>query len=122
MYVLYHLLDIFFIVFHSCLILFNLTGWIWHRTRRLNLLSLVFTAFSWLVLGIWYGIGYCPCTDWHWQIRHALGKYDMPHSYIKFLVDMIFKTDVNAGMIDILTACLFSGALICSVFFNLRDR
>lgn len=79
------------------------------------------TAFSWLILGIWYGIGYCPCTDWHWQIRFALGKYDMPYSYIKFLLDIIFGINANARMVDILAAILFSLALMCSGIVNYRD-
>jgi len=36
--------------------------------------SLLLTAFSWFVLGIWYGWGYCVCTDWHYMVlRDELG-------------------------------------------------
>ena len=108
-------------VFHPVLILFNLFGWIWRKTRRYNLLSLLLTAFSWLILGIWYGIGYCPCTDWHWQIRYALGYHDMPYSYIKFLIDTIFGINSDPGMVDALTGILFGLAVICSAVINYRD-
>ena len=117
----YEALNIFFIVFHSCLIIFILFGWIWKITRRANLISLLLTAFSWIVLGIWYGIGYCPCTDWHWQIRRKLGYFDMPYSYIKFLIDTITGLDADARLVNIMTAALFSLALICSVWVNFRD-
>jgi uncharacterized membrane protein YeiH len=53
-------LDYFFIAFHSALIIFNLFAWIPRFTRRWNLISLGLTAFSWLGLGLFYGIGYCP--------------------------------------------------------------
>ncbi|MDZ7680781.1 MAG: hypothetical protein U5J63_03470 [Fodinibius sp.] len=33
---MYELLDIAFILFHTALILFNLLGWIWKATRRWN--------------------------------------------------------------------------------------
>ena len=117
----YEALNIFFIVFHSCLIIFILFGWIWRITRRANLIALLLTAFSWIVLGIWYGIGYCPCTDWHWHIRRQLGHFDMPYSYIKFLIDTFTGLDANARLVDIMTAALFSLALICSVLVNFRD-
>lgn len=116
-----HALDIFFIVFHSVLILFNLFGWIYRKTRRYNLITLLLTGCSWLFLGIWYGIGYCPCTDWHWRVRLALGYDDMPYSYIKFLVDIIFGVDADARLVDLLTAILFSVAVICSILSNYSD-
>ena len=48
---LYHFLDKFFFVFHSSIILFNLFGWIWRKTRRWNLLLILLTAASWTFLG-----------------------------------------------------------------------
>ncbi len=66
-------LDIFFTVFHSLLVLFILFGWIWKKTRRLNLICILLTGASWLFLGIFYGLGYCPLTDWHFNILRRLG-------------------------------------------------
>jgi hypothetical protein len=112
------MLDIFFILFHTLLILFNLFGWMWEKTRRLNLFTLSLTAFSWVVLGIWYGFGYCPCTDWHWTVRRKLGSYDMPNSYIKFLVDEWTGIEVAASTVDLWTGILFVAALGASVWVN----
>lgn len=67
------LLDVAFFAFHTVLVLFNLLGWVWRPTRRWNLITLGVTACSWFVMGLWYGIGYCICTDWHWQVRRELG-------------------------------------------------
>ena len=67
------ILDYFFILFHSVLILFNIFGWIVPRWRFANLISLLLTAFSWFILGILFGIGYCPFTDWQWKVRELLG-------------------------------------------------
>src|SRR5262249_8135894 len=60
-------LDKAFLVFHTALVLFNMFGWAWRRTRVLHLVTLGATAFSWFVLGAFYGWGYCLCTDWHFQ-------------------------------------------------------
>ncbi|MFB6307620.1 MAG: DUF2784 family protein, partial [Flavobacteriales bacterium] len=82
----YKLLDIFFFVFHTFLILFNLLGWMVKKWRFYNLITLSLTAFSWIVLGFWFGWGYCFCTDWHWRVREQLGYEIRTNSYIDFLI------------------------------------
>ncbi|NGP75554.1 DUF2784 domain-containing protein [Balneolaceae bacterium YR4-1] len=116
---MYQFLDIFFFVFHTCLILFNLFGWIWKATRKWNLLTLSATAFSWIILGIWYGFGYCPCTHWHWLVRRELGYSDMPNSYIKFLLDELVRLNFDAFTVDLWTGILFFSAFVVSLYVNL---
>ncbi len=116
--VLYQIANIFFFVFHTGLILFNLLGWIWPATRKWNLLTLGLTGISWFGLGIWYGWGYCPSTEWHWEVRLILGYRDMPYSYIKFLVDKLTGLDVNAQLVDIMTLIGYFLALIASLGTN----
>lgn len=116
---MYAFLDKFFFIFHALLIAFSLCGWMWKKTRRANLVVLSLIAGSWFVLGLWYGIGYCPCTDWHWQVRMKLGDYDMPNSYVKFLIDSITGLDLNAHLVDILTLIFYVLALGASLFTNL---
>ncbi|NGP87637.1 DUF2784 domain-containing protein [Fodinibius halophilus] len=115
---MYTLLDVGFIIFHTLFILFNLFGWIWKKTRRWNLATLLLTAFSWFGLGIWYGFGYCPCTHWHWQVRQKLGYTDMPNSYIKFLIDELLGIKVSANVVDMWTGILFVAVLVVSVYVN----
>jgi len=119
---MYVFLDKFFFVFHSFIIVFNLFGWTWKKTRKANLMVLLLTAFSWFILGIWYGLGFCFCTEWHYQVRMKLGYFDMPSSYIKFLIDSVTGLEVNAKLVDILTLTFFLLALIASIFTNIRDR
>lgn len=116
------LLDIFFVVFHSSLILFNLFGWIWRKIRIWNLITLSLTGASWLFLGLIYGnLGYCPLTDWHFTILTRLGKTDLPDSYVKYLIDRITGLDINASLVDHVTLYAFLLALVCSLFLNIRD-
>ncbi|MCK4944191.1 MAG: DUF2784 family protein [Candidatus Aminicenantes bacterium] len=119
---MYLFLDKFFFVFHTVIIFFNLFGWIWKKTRKFNLILLLLTAFSWFILGIWYGFGFCPSTEWHWKVRVKLELYDMPLSYIKFFIDSITDWNVNARMVDMITLLLFLTALILSIIFNVKDR
>lgn len=114
-------LDKFFFVFHSGLIVLLLFGWTWKKTRRVNLLVILLTAFSWFILGIWYGYGYCPSTDWHWRVRMKLGKDDMPASYTKFLVDSLTGWDVSQTTVDVVTFVLLVAALAASLYTNIRD-
>jgi hypothetical protein len=117
----YPLLDKFFFLFHSFIIIFCLVGWIWKKTRVANLCILLLTAFSWFVLGICYGFGYCFCTDWHYQVRIKIGYSDMPSSYVKFLIDSLIGTDINSKLVDISTFTFFFLALIVSVYSNMQD-
>jgi hypothetical protein len=118
---MYEFLDIFFLFFHLFIIIFNVFGWIWKKTRRANLVLLLLTGFSWFFLGIWFGFGYCPVTDWHWKVLHHLGKYNLPNSYIKYLLDRITGLNFNAHIIDILVVIIFLLALSVSIYTNVRD-
>lgn len=118
---MYNFLNIFFFIFHSSLILFILFGWIWKKTRAANLAVILLTAFSWFILGIWYGFGFCPSTEWHWQVRMRLGYYDMPSSYTKFLVDTLTGLDINQKTVDIFAVLFLVLSLFASVLINGRD-
>ncbi|MDH5543067.1 MAG: DUF2784 domain-containing protein [Nitrospinota bacterium] len=114
-------LDSFFFIFHTLILFFNLFGWIWRSTRKANLALLSLTAFSWFGLGIWYSWGYCPCTDWHWQVKRSLGQQELPYSYIKYLLDTLLGTDLDAGLVDATTVALFLLALFISAYLNYKE-
>jgi hypothetical protein len=117
---IYRLLDIFFLLFHTLLIFFNLFGWIWKKTRRYNLITLSLTGASWLFLGLVVGVlGYCPLTDWHFRVLYKLGKTDLPDSYIKYLFDRLTGFDINASLVDKATLYSFLAAFTMSLIFNL---
>jgi hypothetical protein len=119
---IYRILDIFFLIFHTFLIFFNLFGWIWKRTRKLNLIVLSLIGASWLFLGLIVGtLGYCPLTDWHFKILEKLGKTDLPYSYTKYMADRLTGLDINATRVDNVTLYTFLAALVISIALNLRD-
>ena len=118
---MYEFLNGFFFVFHSFLILFILFGWIWPKTRKIHLAVVILTVCSWFVLGIWYGFGYCPSTDWHWRVRMNLGHYDMPSSYLTFLVRSLTGYNVDKTLVDVFAVAFLFLALSASVVTNYRD-
>ena len=118
---MYALLDIFFLIFHSSLVVFTLVGWIWKETRRAHLLVLSLTMCSWFGLGIWYGVGYCPCTDWHWQVKTKLGETILPMSYVKYYADRLTGLDWNAFVLDLLVVIFGLAAFGVSIGLNFRN-
>jgi hypothetical protein len=119
---IWNILDIFFVIFHTSLIFFNLFGWIWKGTRKLNVITLSLTGVSWLFLGLIVGtLGYCPLTDWHFKILEKLGKTDLPYSYTKYLADRLTGLDINASLVDNVTLYTFLAAFTISIVLNIRD-
>ena len=119
---IYRLYDVLFVVFHTALVAFNMLGWAWRRTRKLHLVTICATLLSWFGLGMVYGWGYCPLTDWHWRIKLMLGETDLPASWIKYYLDRITGIDWSPGVVDGLVVGAALGALVLSVVLNLRDR
>jgi hypothetical protein len=111
-------LDIFFFVFHTGLIFFVLAGWAPRRTRRAHLAVVFLVIFSWFGLGLRYGIGYCPSTEWHWLVRERLGYADMPNSYLKFVFDGLTGLDANGTVVDAVAFGTFLAAAGVSFSLN----
>ncbi|MGV3615780.1 MAG: DUF2784 domain-containing protein [Fimbriimonas sp.] len=119
---LLHVLNVLFLVLHTGLIVFNLVGWAWRRTRRWHLATLAMTAASWFLLAPWYGVGYCLCTDWHWGIRRQLGIEDAERGYVQFLVRVLTGWQPEADLVRTVTGSVFFVAVGLSIGLNLRDR
>jgi hypothetical protein len=117
---LYHLADWLFLILHSVLILFNLFGWMRKVWLKANLVTLSLTAGSWVFLGFFFGWGYCPLTDWHWQVLEALGKAPQTPSYIAYLFSRLLGICVTDAFADMLTLATFLVALLFSVVQNIR--
>ncbi|HEY0867241.1 MAG TPA: DUF2784 domain-containing protein [Fimbriimonas sp.] len=117
-----HILNAFFLVFHTSLVLFNVLGWAHPRTRRANLATLLMTLFSWTVMGAWYGQGFCICTEWHWQIREELGLTQNPNSYVQFLIESLTPFHPSRAFVDNGTVTLFLMSLAISLYLNTRGN
>lgn len=118
---LLNFLDWFFLVFHTGLSVFNTVGWMFRRTRKIQLLTISLTASSWFILGIWYGWGFCPCTEWHWQVREALGRPVQSTSYIHFLVYEITGINLPPEGVDTAVLVILAVSMIMSIVVNAQD-
>jgi hypothetical protein len=114
-------LNVAFFVFHTAWIGFNCLGWAWRRTRPWHLGTIALTALSWFGLGWWYGWGYCPCTDWHWQVRARMGFSDPP-SYVQLLIRELTGIELQPIVANVVTLGTLVVAGGLSVGLNVRDR
>lgn len=114
-------LNIFFFVFHTAFTLFNICGWAFRTTRRWQLVTIGLTAFNWFILGIWHGWGFCYCTEWHWQVRRALGLHDQSRSYIHFLIQHLTGINLPERMVEMWTLIIFLAAALAGILLNVRD-
>jgi hypothetical protein len=112
------LLDILFLCLHVIIILFNLFGWIWIRTRKVHFWLMLATLFSWLVLGLKYGLGYCFLTDWHWSVKRQLGETDLPASFVKYFLDKYTFFDISAATVDLVTGISFGIVVLISAYLH----
>jgi hypothetical protein len=110
--------DIALTLVHLVIIVFNLFGWIFPATRRAHLICVILTAFCWFVLGIWFGWGYCPVTDWQWHIKEKLGETNLSGSFITYYANKITGRQFSDAFINIITLVLFLLAAVISVYVN----
>ncbi len=110
--------DVLLTLLHLIIIAFNLFGWIFPIVRKAHFISISITAFCWFILGIWFGWGYCPITDWQWHIKEKLAETNLPASFITYFANKITGTHFNDSTINILTFVLFILAFMFSVYFN----
>src|SRR5438876_8993347 len=108
LYCMLHFWDIVLTLLHFIIISFNLFGWIFPATRKAHFICILVTGASWFLLGIWFGIGYCPITDWQWQIKAKLGEHNLPASFITYYANKIFNKNFSDSFINIITLICFA--------------
>jgi hypothetical protein len=105
-------------IVHFGIVGFNLFGWIPMATRKAHFISIVLTAASWFILGIWFGTGYCPFTDWQWSVKERLGERNLPSNFIEYYAEKITGKDFDPAFINgVITICFVLAALL-SIYVN----
>lgn len=112
-----NILDYAFDGLHILIICLNLFAWIPSNTRWLHVMTTHLTAASWLILGYWYGWGYCVLTDWHWSIKGSLGQETLPNNYIAYLLERYLAWHVDKQTLEMIIVFVFSFCLIRSWLF-----
>lgn len=116
------LVDVLFTIIHLGFIIFILFGWIFKSMRRVHIVFVLLTAFSWFGCGLFYGFGYCPLTDYHWQIKLRLGEEDLPFSFITYIVQRWTKLPIGDDVVNYVTLTTFLAVLLLSIYLNLIHK
>ena len=111
-------LDILLTIVHLFIVLFNLFAWIPKRTRRAHFIGILITAGSWFILGIWYGMGYCPVTEWQWNVKEKRGEQNLPDNFIEYYAEKITGIDFSPQLLNTVIAITFALAALLSVYVN----
>lgn len=116
-----HFLDFFLTVFHSAFVLFILFGWMIPKFRKYHMTAILLTLVAWLLIGLYKGVlGYCPLTDWHWDVKRALGETNMPSSFIEYMVERAIGLNFPTLVIDVVTASGLIFGIAMSVIVYLK--
>jgi hypothetical protein len=111
-------LDVLLSIIHLAIVGFNLFGWMPKITRKAHFVSIILTAASWFLLGIWFGMGYCPFTDWQWKIKEILGEKNLPANFIEYFAEKATCSDFDPEFINNVIAISFAMAALLSVYVN----
>jgi hypothetical protein len=111
-------LDILLSIVHLAIVGFNLFGWMFKETRKAHFISIVLTASSWFLLGIWFGMGYCPFTDWQWQMKEKLGERNLPSNFIEYFAQKFTGIDFDARFVNNMIAISFVIVALLSIYVN----
>ena len=111
-------LDMLLTFVHLAIVFFNLFGWIPKATRKAHFVSILLTAVAWFLLGIWFGIGYCPVTDWQWKVKENLGEHGLPSNFIEYIAEKMTGHDFDSGFVSTVIAICFALAAFLSVYVN----
>lgn len=113
-----HFWDALLTFVHLAIVLFNLFGWIPRSTRKAHLVSIGLTAASWFLLGLWFGMGYCPFTDWQWRVKAKLGERHLPPNFIEYYAEKLTGRDYDPSFIGLMITICFALAAGLSLYVN----
>ena len=108
-------IDLFFNVLHTMIILINSLGWIFNITLKPSLYLILITLFCWTLLGIFQGIGFCPLTYMHSHYLYTNYEFNLPFSYLDYLLIDNFNLALTSKMISIISIFVIFISLIINL-------
>ena len=104
-------------------IAFVMFGWAKKSLRKIHVTAILLTLTAWLLLGMYVGtLGYCPLTDWHWDIKRALGETTMPSSFVDYIILQFLGIKLEKSLVDMLTASGLAFGVTMAIFCHFKNR
>jgi hypothetical protein len=107
---------------HVAVVLGFMFLWIPRSTVRLHRWVVGLTAASWLVLGYFYGLGYCFLTDLHWHVKRSLGVRHLPGSFIKYAGDYVTGANLSPRVVDAVAGVVFLVGCGAAIWRYVEER
>jgi hypothetical protein len=110
-------------VLHLAVMFLNTLGWMWPRLRLASLAMQLITVSCWVGFGLakgWWG--YCILTDWHWQVKTALGETDLPINYPAYILENWLGLAVSSDFSSGLILGTFAMAVLVNGWLVLRSK
>jgi hypothetical protein len=63
-------------------------------------------------------MGYCPVTEWQWQVKERLGERNLPSNFIEYIAEKWTGHDFDSGFVSTMIAVCFSLAVLASLYVN----
>lgn len=105
-------------ILHFTLVCFVVFGAFFKKLVPVHFPVLLIIWLSWCALGYYLdALGYCPLTDWHWQVKYRQGQVNLPPSYIEYCYGKITGQDVDNALISNITAGVM---LVVTIFSGYR--
>lgn len=109
-------------IFHLVIVLFLIFGWISTKSRRLHRFAVGVTAFLWIGVGALVGkLGYCPVTDWHWDVKRLRGEQGLPVSYVDYNLQKI-GIHLPPDRADQIVMVVFAAIVILTISLWYKER
>lgn len=109
-------------VLHAAIVLLLVFGWMSLRTRRLHRFAVCVVAFCWIAIGGYFGrMGYCPLTDWHWQVKRLRGEKNLTPSYIDYHLRKI-GLYFDPNLVDLGVMIIFGVIALITLYFWWKER
>lgn len=108
---------------HLTVVGINILGWMVPRLRTLAALMQLGTLGCWVSFGLakgWWG--YCPLTDWHWQVLRAQGVANLPPNYISYVLQEWMDITLPYSMVTGIIAGCFAMAMLINGYLLMNAR
>ena len=117
------LADWFLNILHFAIVAMLCFGWMSKRTRKFHRILISVVTLCWLAIGPLFGkaVGWCPVTDWAWQVRRARGETDLEYGYINYLTEKVGIYMSNQTT-DIAVGIIFAFIWVMTLFLWWRER
>ena len=107
---------------HALVAGFCAFGWLIEGAEKLHFYLILTIGFSWYVLGLHYGIGYCVLTDWQWQVRKKLGCTPEHGSFVQLLLERASGMHLNVSQVKLFAYTIYWLSAVISIYINFISK